>query len=166
MNNLAFGCSHTYGVGVERYQAWPALLNLKNCGVPGTSTDYIDRILQEKVEENNPIKIFILWPIWTRFEYVHNDRYCQSLPTDSNRILFMEEWTEEKLKQNFSNKQNKIKNFCNEKNIKLIALDFEDLATYIDHADRWPKSKLGHHNAPIWHKWVADIFLRKENEQT
>jgi hypothetical protein len=41
-----------------------------------------------------------------------------------------------------------------------------DLIPYIDHADRWPLSKLGHHYSPVWHQWVADIFKQKENEQT
>ena len=166
MNNLAFGCSHTYGVGVDRHETWPALLNLKNCGVPGTSTDYIARILPSTVKENNPGKIFILWPDWTRFEYIKDNKYFQSLPKDPNRIFFMEEWTEKKLKENFFSKQHEIKHYCDQRNIRLIAMALDDLAPYIDYPDRWPKSKLGHHYSPEWHKWVADIFIKKENEQT
>lgn len=166
MPNLAFGCSHTFGIGVEQKQAWPALLNLKNYGAPGVSADYIVRIIGDAIKENNPNKIYILWPDWTRFEYKVNDTYHQSRPTDKNRILFMEEWTDEKLFAHFNNNVTIIKNICDNEQIKLVHMTLDDLVPIIDHADKWPLSTLGHHYSPVWHRWVADIFLAKEHEQT
>ena len=48
--------------------------------------------------------------------------------------------------------------FCENNNIKLIDMTLYDLVPYIDHADVWPLSNLGHHYSPLWHSWVADIF--------
>lgn len=166
MNSLAFGCSHTYGTGVERHEAWPSLLNAENYGVEGCSTDYIVRTAPSIIEQRNPSKIYILWPDWTRFEYVDNGEFKQSCPTDKNRIHFMKEWTDEKLQNNFSAGVKKIKLMCNIQGIKLVDMTLYDLIPIIDHADKWPLSKLGHHYSPLWHRWVADIFLTKEHEET
>ena len=167
MSDLAFGCSHTFGVGVKPDEAWPALLGLTNCGRPGCSADYIVRTAPSIINEYKPSKVYILWPNYSRFEYYdeREDRIFQSLPSDKNRILFMQDWTEEKLLDNFSNKVTEMKNFCKQHNIKLIDLTLIDLIPYIDNSDRWPISKLGHHYAPEWHRWVADIFQKVDNNE-
>jgi hypothetical protein len=166
MSNLAFGCSHTAGVGVELYEAWPSLLNLKNYGVSGCSADYIIRTAPDIIRQEVPKKIYILWPDWTRFEYLDNGIHKQSLPTDSNRILFMDEWSDKKLQENFNACINKMRDVCIDSGIKLIDITLYDLIPYIDHADKWPLSKLGHHYSPLWHQWIADIFLKIEIEKT
>ena len=166
MSDLAFGCSHTFGVGVDTHQAWPALLKLVNYGQVGVSADYIARILPNIATQSTAKKIFILWPDWTRFEYLKGHKILQSLATDKNRIEFMEDWPDERLRKNFNNQVQSVKNFCSQQNIKLIDMTLDDLIPYIDHADRWPVSKLGHHYSPVWHQWVADIFRQRDNEQT
>ena len=95
MSNIALGCSHTYGVGVEKDEAWPSLLGLVNYGVPGCSTDLIVRTLPKILEKEQPDIVYILWPDWTRFEYRKDGEWNQSHPTDSNRIDFMESHPEE-----------------------------------------------------------------------
>jgi hypothetical protein len=90
----------------------------------------------------------------------------QSLVTDRNRIKFMETATDEWLQENFNTQVAKVKQYCNSVNVKLIDITLYDLITYIDHADQWPLSKLGHHYSPVWHTWVADIFKKLEYEQT
>lgn len=164
MSDLAFGCSHTKGIGVDPHEAWPALLNLKNYGVAGCSTDHIVRIAPNIIQQESPKKIYVLWPDWTRFEYLDSREYKQSLPTDHNRIIFMAEWTDKKLQENFNNQVNKFRDICKNANIKLIDITLDDLVPYIDHADRWPLSKLGHHYSPQWHNWVANIFRNLDNE--
>lgn len=164
MSDFAIGCSHTYGVGVDPHESWPALLQLKNYGVSGISTDCIARVIPGIIDKETPSRIFILWPDWTRFEYVEAGQYRQSLPSDSNRIKFMAEWTDSKLQENFQCHVNAIETLCKQYNIKLIALSLDDLIPHIDHADKWPLSKLGHHYSPVWHQWVAEIFKQKENE--
>jgi hypothetical protein len=157
-NSMAFGCSHTWGIGVEANETWAYNLGAKNFGMGSCSVDYIVRVSPDLINEHKPTIIYILWPDWTRFEYCIDGHYYQSLPTDSNRIQFMETHDKEWLIKNFSKKVTMMHNFCKNNNIKLIDMTLYDLVPYIDHADVWPLSKLGHHYSPIWHSWVADIF--------
>jgi hypothetical protein len=100
-NSLALGCSHTYGVGVEVNEAWPYLLGANNFGKSGCSADYLLRIAPELIAKYQPITMYILWPDWTRFEYIKDGKYYQSLVSDLNRIEFMESHTTEWLLNNF-----------------------------------------------------------------
>lgn len=156
MSKLAFGCSHTYGIGVKSTEAWPALLGATNCGVPGCSADLIARIMPALLIKHLPTTVYILWPSWTRFEYLKNGEYIQSLPSDSDRIYFIETATDAWLLDNFFKQQTLIRNIC--RDINLIELTLDDLVPYMDHSDQWPLSKLGHHYAPEWHQQVAEIF--------
>lgn len=164
IDKLAFGCSHTYGIGVERNETWPYLLNAFNLGQPGVSSDYIARILPGNAKRYLPHTIYILWPDYTRFEYKEKGKICQSLVTDSNRIKFMDTATDEWLLNNYNVQVQFVKTYCIENKVKLVDLTLLDLTRFIDCADKWPLSKLGHHYGPVWHKWVADIFQKKENE--
>lgn len=157
--SVAFGCSHTWGVGVEPEETWPYLIGAKNFGVGGCSADYIVRTAPDLIKQNNVKNVFILWPDWTRFDYLKNETYYTSLPTDENRILYMKTYPTEWLIKNFYQQVEKFKTWCNENDIKLIDMTLYDLIPYIDHADVWPVSKLGHHYAPEWHQWVAKIFV-------
>ena len=159
MTKLACGCSHTYGVGVEPEQAWPRLLGAINCGVPGVSSDYIARNMPLLLEKYKPTTVYVLWPDWTRFEYVEDGKVKQSVATDANRINFMDMATDEWLQDNFNKQVQTVKDLC--KDITLIDMTLYDLIPFIDHADRWPLSKLGHHYNEEWHQWVADIFNAK-----
>lgn len=154
----AFGCSHTWGVGVEAEEAWPYLINCKNFGVGACSADYIVRTAPEIIVNNNIKVVFILWPDWTRFEIFQTGVYMTSLPTDDDRIFYMEKYNEKWLIENFNKKVNGFRQWCQEQNLRLVDLTLYDLIPYIDHADTWPISKLGHHYAPEWHIKVAKIF--------
>lgn len=160
---LAFGCSHTWGVGVEADETWSYFLSAKNYGIIGCSADFIVRSAPEVIIEEQAEVVFVLWPDWTRFEYVQNNKYFQSVPTDSNRIYFMSTHDDAWCLENFQNKVTQFKNFCVENNVKLVDMSLYDLIPYMDHADRWPLSKLGHHYSPVWHQQVADIFLNALN---
>ena len=61
MNKLAFGCSHTFGVGNNPEDAWPVLLGAINYGVPGSSTDLIARICEEKIQEYQANIVYAFW---------------------------------------------------------------------------------------------------------
>lgn len=159
MNKLAFGCSHTYGVGVDPNLAWPSLLGAINYGVPGISSDYIARTMPTIIDKHQPSIVYVLWPDWSRFEYIEHNEIKQSLPTDSNRINFMATATNEWLQENFNKQVQTVKELC--KNILLIDITLYDLIPYIDHADKWPKVSNGSHFNHEWHRWVADIFNGK-----
>jgi len=157
-DSIAFGCSHTWGVGVDATETWSYNLNAMNFGIGGCSADFVVRIAPDLMHKYQPNTIYVLWPDWTRFEYIQNVVYLQSLTTDRDRIYFMETHTEEWLKKNFQKQVNLMNQYCNQHNIQLIDMSLYDLIPYIDHADQWPISKLGHHYASSWHQQVADIF--------
>jgi len=158
-NYAAFGCSHTWGVGVEANETWSYLLGAMNFGVAGCSADYVARTAPKIIFEKKIKVAFVLWPDWTRFDYIdHNGNYLTSLPQDHNRIYYMEKNSKEWLLNNFNQQVNNFRNWCNKNKIKLIDLTLYNLISYIDRADVWPISKLGHHYAPEWHSKVAEIF--------
>jgi len=156
-SNIAFGCSHTFGIGVEPHESWPALLELMNFGKPGVSVDFIARTCEARIIEHSPECVYILWPDWTRFEYERDGRMHQSLPTDKNRREFMDkdnDW----LRKNWLIGVCKIEDICKQHSAQLICLKLDDLETIIDHQDRWPPASDGSHFGPQWHRWVADLF--------
>lgn len=157
-DSLAFGCSHTWGVGVEADQTWPYLLGSKNFGVGSASSDQIVRLAKTLIEENQPTIVFCLWPDWSRFEYIKDGQFHQSLPTDKDRIKLMHDHNDQWCKTNFTNNTIELEKICKENNCRLIDMTLYDLIPYIDHSDRWPLSSLGHHYAPEWHQWVAELF--------
>lgn len=53
-NRIAFGCSHTWGVGVESNETWPCYINAKNYGVTGCSSDLISRISKQLISKKIP----------------------------------------------------------------------------------------------------------------
>lgn len=165
-NSLAFGCSHTYGTANKEENTWPYLLGAINFGKPGGSIDYIARIFLDCVNHYKPHTVYILWPNFLRFEYKEYDQYLQSLPTDPNRYKFLLTHNEEWCQKNYYSKVEYIKTICKQKHIKLIDMELDDLAPYIDYPDRWPLASDQSHYNHEWHRWVADIYKKLSNEQT
>jgi len=164
-DSLAFGCSHTWGVGVDPHEAWPYLLGAKNYGVGGASGDQVIRLASDIISKERPKIVYCLWPDWSRFEYAKNGKFYQSLPTDPNRIKFMATHDDDWCRWNFSKNLSDLKKICTEQNARLIDMTLYDLIPFIDHADRWPLSKLRHHYSPIWHEWVAELFVLARDQR-
>jgi hypothetical protein len=162
-SSIALGCSHTYGVGVEPDQTWPSLLGLTNLGKPGCSTDYCARILDEYLKNNIVDDVYILYPNKNRFEYIENNQIYQSLPTDKNRINFMESHNDDWCEKNYLIQTSKIIGLCKKYNCLLIDLEFADLTYIIDHNDKWPMGTDNSHFGPQWHKWIADLFTVRKS---
>lgn len=161
-----FGCSHTWGVGNDYNEAWPYLLNSNNFGFPGGSINFISRVIQEIIQEYSLKKVYILYPNWTRFEYLRDDnKWDQSLPTDENRYKFKEQNDDKWLLKNHESNKNKIRQICHDSQVKLIDLELEDLHPIIDYPDKWPKARDGGHWGPQWHQWVAEIFKNEETNR-
>ena len=158
-SSIALGCSHTYGTGVELHQAWPSLLGLVNLGKPGVSTDYCVRILKEYLSTHSVKEVYIFYPNRYRFEYKSGNEILQSLPTDSNRIDFMETHNESWCEENYFNQKYNIAEICKQHGALLIDLELDDITSIVDHHDKWPKGTDGAHNGPQWHRWLADLFL-------
>lgn len=163
---IAFGCSHTWGTGVEDKETWSYILGARNFGQGACSVDFISRHAPTIITELKPKVVYVLWPDWSRFEIIKNNTVYQSLPTDSDRIYYIETHNDNWCQENFKNKTNQIRQACKDKNIQLFDITLYNLIPYIDHADRWPVSKLGHHYAPEWHQWVANIFKELQLNNT
>ena len=163
---VALGCSHTWGTGVEENETWSYLLNARNYGQGACSSDFIVRTAPAILDQLTPEVVYVLWPDWTRFEVTKNNVIYQSLPADHDRIYYMATHNETWLKENFKHQTDMFRNLCKERNIQLVDMTLYDLIPYIDHADTWPISKLGHHYSPVWHSWVADIFKQLKETET
>ena len=160
---IALGCSHTYGIGVDPEQAWPSLLGLHNLGEPGVSTDYCARLLGEYLPEHSVQEVYIFYPNRYRFEYKQGNNISQSTPGDPNRILFMETHDEAWCEENYFNQKYNIEKLCQAYDALLVDLEMEDITSIIDYHDMWPKAPDGGHNGPLWHRWLADLFLVRRN---
>ena len=78
---IAFGCSNTFGDGLEHpSQGWPAILakefsfNLVNKAIPGSSVKRTAYTIQEFNFEPND-HVVILWPFYTRMWFNNASRY-------------------------------------------------------------------------------------------
>ena len=156
-NKIAFGCSHTYGIGVQPDEAWPALLGAVNCGKPGCSTDYIARICEEQIVEHKSTIAYFFWPDWTRFE--RNDE--QFMPATHPHMY--KDRTDEWLHDNREDKIVKIENICSKHDVLMVSIYMENLFGVLDHCDRWPLGTDRSHFGPQWHKWLSDIFQVKQS---
>ena len=67
--DAAFGCSLTYGIGVDEGEDWPTLLNLYNWGRPGSSNDRVVRHAIEYINNHKPESIYVLWTFPERREW-------------------------------------------------------------------------------------------------
>lgn len=68
--SAAFGCSLTFGIGVDEGQDWPSLLELYNLGRPGSSNDRLVRMAVDYILEYQPDEIFVLWTFPERREWL------------------------------------------------------------------------------------------------
>lgn len=161
--NFAFGCSHTYGIGVKMHEAWPYLLGLINLGIPGSSSDELLRLAKEVIPIYRPKIIYVLWPDWWRFEINNNGIYEQILPMHKDRIKYMDSHPDHWCLENFNNNVKIMSSLCLDNQVEIKQMTLFDLIPFIDHADKWPVSKLGHHNSEVWHGWVADIFMNNKD---
>jgi len=80
-NIAVFGCSFTYGWGVEEEESWPYLLGklfgdkvqLWNFGIPGTSMEMIAKLALKVQEDLNPDLIIVWWPETLRRVWIKED---------------------------------------------------------------------------------------------
>lgn len=75
--SAAFGCSNTWGMGVEDNQEYPHLLKLWNGGDPGDSNDGITRRAIQYILEFKPKFICVLWTNLTRREWINESNDIQ-----------------------------------------------------------------------------------------
>jgi len=164
---LAMGCSHTKGSGVKQHESWPEVLKEKinidqiiNLGQWGASSDYVIRILPDCLEQFKPDVVFVFWPDYVRFEILKDGIYRQIIPTDKDRILYIESHSDELLKENYANNLKIAAELCRDRAVKLIGISWDDLIPVMDRADKWNKGADNLHFDSVWQHGVAETFKR------
>lgn len=164
---LAMGCSHTLGDGNNFEDSWPEVLKNKinfkqiiNLGQFGASTDYVVRILPDCLDYFKPEVVFIFWPDYVRFEILKDGEYHQIVPSDKDRIFYMESHSEEMLKEKYANNLKIAQDLCKQHDASLIGISWDDLIPVLDHADRWNRGADNMHFDKVWHAGVAETFKR------
>ena len=167
---MAMGCSHTMGDGNNFEDSWPEILKDKinfsqiiNLGQLGASSDYVVRILPQCLEYFKPEVVFIFWPDYVRFEVFVDGEYKQIVPSDDDRILYIESHNEEMLKEKYADNLKAAQELCEQYNAKLIGIDWDDLIPVLDHADKWNRGADRMHYDKVWHNGVAETFKQIYN---
>ena len=68
--SAAFGCSCTFGFSVDEHHAWPSILEIANCGQPGSSNDKIARLAISYINTFKPTDIYVCWTYPQRREWI------------------------------------------------------------------------------------------------
>ena len=171
-NILCLGCSNTEGTGNKEEDIWPTKLkdflpqyNVYNLGVGGASNDTITRILTNTRPIFNPTHVFILWTHFNRFESYHTSSeinppirkhgsWDQGITPDT---LFL--YDDPQGYNNFNKNNLLVYQLSKNYNFKLYELRF-DMLKQFSPIDFGRDMK---HLGPLWHKYVADEFIRAYN---
>lgn len=68
--DAGFGCSYSFGYGVDDVHTWPYLLDVFNGALPGSSNDRIARLAVQYMNTFKPKNIYIVWSFISRREHV------------------------------------------------------------------------------------------------
>ena len=159
----AFGCSITYGVGVQPNETWASLLGLVNCSAPGSSNDKILRRSISYCNTFNPDVIYVCWTFDQRREWVdETGEILRWQPYNSNKPNEEYRWrmAHLELQNSHWDKYNALKNkfmlnmFCSSRKIKLV--DF-NIVNPIPH-DSMPLGSDNLHPGPEWHAAIAEYL--------
>ncbi len=158
--DAGFGCSATWGEGVEIGQDWCNLLNLYNGGQPGSSNDRICRLAIEYINQYSPNRIYVLWTLKERREFIdENNQPLRFNPTHKpNQNKFWHKSMVMLGNEKFDN-YNYIKNktmleaYCGWKGVELYQLDMEKFPFH-----KYPLGSDGMHPGKDWHINIAKEF--------
>jgi hypothetical protein len=163
-NDASFGCSLTYGIGVELFEDWPSLLGLYNAGQPGASNDQIARHAITYINDFAPSAIYVMWTYSSRREWVDDNGFCkrfipgskQDAGSDWHNAITMlsNSYNDE---YNLTKNQLLLRNFCENKYIKL----YELMHNTIDRT-QYPFGSDNAHPDKSWHKEVSVEFKHYE----
>lgn len=155
--DAAFGCSFTFGYGVNHEQSWPALMGLYNCGQSGSSNDRIARLAIEYINTYSPKNIYIMWTIKSRREWIDEENNILRFKVDDSNLKY--KWQEAHLElsntnaDNYNYQKNKLllDNYNMDTKIHTIHIDSIDHTTL-------PLGSDNSHPGIKWHEAVTEYF--------
>ena len=166
---VSLGMSSTAGLGVRLDQTYSSIIKatsgtkVLNFGIPGASCDTIARMVCCIVPYfkaiSQDLTVLVAWPYDSRREIFTEDyQYSFNTATPPPIKDYL------RLIDNESNQYNKEKNIalvqivCGLHQVKILELDDTVHLAPIETIDR---ARDGMHPGPIWHKDVADWFLKR-----
>lgn len=159
---LCLGCSMTEGVGVNIDEAWPSHIqkeltefNVYNLGVGGGSSDTVARMLCNIRDKLNVCAVFILWPLSVRYEVYNKHGIQQLVPRMDNYVLVSDDDT------HYFNLRQKNKFLVNclatIYRYRVVSESIENIVNQFGYVDKGRDD----HPGPMWHKKVAESFIKK-----
>lgn len=164
----AFGCSFTFGTGVDEHHPFPAILEVANCGQPGSSNDKIARLAVSYINTYRPKDIYVCWTFPQRREWI--DEFGNVIPfknvtPEEAKQIMSQTWVSwdnahiflsNSLWDEYNYTKNKLflEGYCAMNNVNLHQMNVFD----VDHTQYSYGRDLSH-PGPDWHVTVAERLL-------
>lgn len=162
---VSFGCSATYGVGVDHNETWPDLIDNFNHGQPGSSNDRISRLTINYIIAHKPTHVNILWTFNSRREHIMEDgtakRYTpgwskwEGTYWHKGYTLISNDTADY---HNYLKNKLLVESVAELNGVKLKQLSIED---YDWNKMNYPLGSDGKHPGPEWHEMIANEFNKK-----
>ena len=164
--DAGFGCSYSFGYGVNDTHAWPYLMDVFNGALPGSSNDKIARLAVQYMNTYKPKNIYIVWSFVSRREHVNDDmQFFQftsienieqaQLPGNEYKLALLELSNKNSDMLNLQKNQLLVEYIANSLgvNYNFMLLQQTKYTDYLTSRD------LDHPNAD-WHKIIAQEFTK------
>ena len=166
--SAAFGCSFTFGSSVDEHQPWPYILDIANCGQPGSSNDKIARLAISYINTFKPTDIYVCWTFPQRREWVDEKgnviAFKNVTPVEAAQILSQTwvSWDNALLhlsndlwdEYNYTKNVMLLEGVCSMNNITLHQTSVLDM----NHT-QYPYGRDLTHPGADWHVIIAEQFL-------
>jgi hypothetical protein len=160
--DVTLGCSFTEGIGMPVESIWPTLVEnqmqvpLLNLGLGSGSTDTVARILINIVTLYKIRNLYVLWPVYNRFE-LYGPNYVQHKLPMLDEIEFTWALDEFPSLNRYAKNKLIVEFLCEKYQIRLIE---QQLTDYFS-PDKFDCARDGMHFGFNSHRFVADNFLAK-----
>lgn len=166
---LSLGMSSTAGLGVRLDQTYTSIIEttlgteVLNFGIPGASCDTIARMICCIVPHfkaiSQDLTVLVAWPYDSRREIFTEDyRYSFNTATPPPIKDYLRLIDDESNQYNKEKNVSLVRTVCELHQVKLLELDDTVHLAPIETIDR---ARDGIHPGPIWHRDVADWFLKR-----
>lgn len=164
--DAGFGCSYSFGYGVDDTHTWPYMLDIFNGALPGSSNDRIARLAVQYMNTYRPKNIYIVWSFVSRREHISDDKQFfqftsieniqkAKLPGNEYKLALLELSNKNSDMLNLQKNQLLVEYIAKSLNInyKFMLLQQTDYRNYLTSRD------LDHPNRD-WHKIVSQEIVK------